>query len=339
MHHWFADACDEKGSKICENTAMSLGNVIDGIQCNDFSKQKFECPNCCQGEEPEARLKECSWIYLNDWRWCCKVCVCNFWMEFFKFVSFSKVTREQDGARSVSFFDGWFGWFLYQESFDWQLSTVSLFAFQKAKRHRTEANLGTMCSYGWQGIEERNIFCLQHDFVEAEDWRDEPWEYKNEQYEACGGTCRAWNLVFPGSRVPSWFRGFSSSRTTVTTKLLELNGIELIALRHFALYPKYGGSNFKRLLRGILSTPGYLLWGQPPASSADFLFACVGIKKGSAFEGPEHIKLVDHCLSASWKMSSSLGEDPTACSFFSFATQCSWDAFLKVSTSWWGRLP
>ena len=292
---------------------MSLGNVIDGIQCNDFSKQKFECPNCCQGEEPEARLKECSWIYLNDWRWCCKVCVCNFWMEFFKFVSFSKVTREQDGARSVSFFDGWFGWFLYQESFDWQLSTVSLFAFQKAKRHRTEANLGTMCSYGWQGMEhlfltawfcwsrglERRTMGIQERAVRGL-WGDlqslEPWAFPGSR-------------VFLGSILVQRFffiKNYSNYR---------IIGIELIALRHFALYPKYRGSNFKRLLRGILSTPGYLLWGQPPASSADFLFACVGIEKGSAFEGPEeHIKLVDDCLSASWKMSSSLGEDPTACS-------------------------
>lgn len=213
----------------------------------------------------------------------------------------------------MSFFDGWFGCFLCQESFDWQPSTVSLFAFQKAKRHRTEANLGTMCSYGWQGIEEWNIFCLQNDdFVEA-NWGLER-RTMGIQERAVRGLWGDQSWAFPASRVPSWFRGFSSSRTTVTTELLELNGIELIALRHFALYPKYRGSNFKRLLRGILSTPGYLLWGQPPASSADFLFACAGIEKGSAFEGPEHIKLVDHCLSASWKMSSSLGEDPTACS-------------------------
>lgn len=32
---------------------------------------------------------------------------------------------------------------------------------------------------------------------QTEDWRDEPWEYKNEQYEACGGT-RAELFRLPG---------------------------------------------------------------------------------------------------------------------------------------------
>lgn len=306
---------------------MSLGNVIDGIQCNDFSKQKFECPNCCQGEEPEARLKECSWIYLNDWRWCCKVCVCNFWMEFFKFVSFSKVTREQDGARSVSFFDGWFGWFLYQESFDWQLSTVSLFAFQKAKRHRTEANLGTMCSYGWQGMEhlfltawfcwsrglERRTMGIQERAVRGL-WGDlqslEPWAFPGSR-------------VFLGSILVQRFffiKNYSNYRiigiewnwtncTSPLRTLSEVSGLQFqtTAPRHIIDARVFALRTTPRKLSGFLVCMRrhrkrriWRTWRT--YQTCGWLFECI----------------LKDVIEFGWR------------------SNC---MFLKVSTSWWGRLP
>ncbi len=254
--------------------------------------------------------------------------------------------REQHGARSVSFFDGWFGWFQCQESFDWQPSTVSRFALQKAKRHRTEANLETICSYGWgQGIEELYFFScysngwsgsedlhsvLQQYFVGAncccllnsqcgEDWRDEPWEYKNEQYEACGD-------------LQSFCRFFLVPVFLPDQELLKYwNWTLRFALRSIGAPISKDCSEAYYRRQGICSEDN-------PQSLSRFLVCkCRHRKRIRIWRTCR----TDHtCGSLSWNMSSSLGEDPTACAFFS-ATQChnAHGMPIKVSTSWWGRLP
>ena len=225
----------------------------------------------------------------------------------------------------MSFFDGWFGCFLCQESFDWQPSTVSLFAFQKAKRHRTEANLGTMCSYGWQGIEEWNIFCLQNDdFVEANWglerrtmgiqeravrglWGDQSWAFSGFQ-----GSILVQRFFFIKNYSDYRIIGIEWNWTNCTSPLRTL--------------PEVSGLQFQTTApRHIIDARVFALRTTPRKLSG-FLF-CMR----------RHRKRIRIWRTWTYQTCGSLFE----CILkdvieFGWRSNC---MFLKVSTSWWGRLP